>query len=207
MNLYQKIQYLALALCFLVAAYNYKKVLRSDIKVLLYVVLLAVVIEFSSFFFLNYTEYGTLFIYNISDILFYSLFWNLFYRIIKRRILVLVVGIVYLMAILFSIIFEDIYWTFYQVAPIVGACMTIVLVITFYIQLLKKEVYFNFSKLPSFWAVTGLLVYSVGYLPILIYYSLQSDISDIDFSPLICFLMSILYLSCTYALLLKTNHE
>ncbi|MBD0831402.1 hypothetical protein [Aestuariibaculum sediminum] len=81
---------------------------------------------------------------------------------------VLFAGLLYFACLCFSLYKESFFNGFLNVNVFTGTIIILILVVVYYIDLLKSRLAINFLSLPEFWVVTGLLVFNIGYLPILI---------------------------------------
>jgi hypothetical protein len=110
--------------------------------------------------------------YSLFDIVTYLFFTFWFYKILKEDKKVLALGILYVLSLVISLTLEDLNKEL-QIQSSVGTIMMFVLSIMYYINLLKSDNVVAFSKLPSFWIVTGILIFNLAYLPIT--FSLSAD--------------------------------
>ncbi len=111
-------------------------------------------------------------LYSLFDVVTYSFFISWFYSILGKNKLVVLLGVCYVISLIFSLMLEDITREL-TIQSTVGTVIMFLLSILFYTSLLKSNQLIDFIKLPAFWIVTGILIFTLGYLPIT--FSLTKD--------------------------------
>lgn len=106
--------------------------------------------------------------YNIYDIVTFLFFLYWFNRVLKKKTFLYIVGSLYLIALGVSLYFENIVYNTMDINTIAGTIMTLILVMYFYAGLLRKNEVVTFTADPRFWISTGLMIFYIGFLPILI---------------------------------------
>ncbi len=111
-------------------------------------------------------------LYTLFDVVTYLFFIRWFYIVLAKSKLVVILGFFYLISLVLSIVLED-FTVELKIQSTTGTIIMFLLSVMFYTSLIKSSELIDFIKLPSFWIVTGLLIFTLGYLPIT--FSLTED--------------------------------
>lgn len=138
-------------------------------------------------------EYGNSIIYNVYDVVTYLFFLRWFYHILPYKILVLISTVVYGMAFVISLFVEDYIIDFSRINTYTGTLVILILTNAYYVSLLKREEIVSFTRLPSFWIASGLLIFNIGYLPLTLLILSKSTFVLFDLSIVTTLLTVVLY--------------
>ncbi|QHI37506.1 hypothetical protein IMCC3317_28850 [Kordia antarctica] len=128
-------------------------------------------------------------IYMIVSFLFY-LYW--FQLVLKNKMLVYILTVFFISCAGYSIAMEPGNDQLFHVAFFSGVICIIMLTLYYFIKALRNEQIISFHKDSKFWIVTGLFLFHLGFLPILL---LQKELADFDTSyhAAVTFLNMVLY--------------
>lgn len=154
----------------LISAINYwKSIKNTPHRVFLPLLIVVVIAEPTAtllkevFSLKNYVVYNTLSVFSFS----FYLYW--FKRIKIKQWLVKLSWIIFVLAIAVSAITESFLYKIWNIAWFTGAILVLLNSIVFYSELLNKKEVVKYTNLPEFWIVTGLLIYHIGFLPMLLF--------------------------------------
>jgi len=105
-------------------------------------------------------------VFTIISVLFY-LFW--FYKIVKFKKIVIIFIPLFLLSIIYAIFFENFFKNLWVAPLITGTIVVLISSVLYYYDLLERVDIVNYQKLQPFWIVTGLLIFYVGFLPLLLF--------------------------------------
>lgn len=167
--MYLKItSYSVLIIATLLALYKRKNILKSSEKYFVHYLIFVVAHELIAYIQVSVFGILTYVNYNCFDIITYSYFIYWFYKIIETKKTVVVLGVIYILSSTISLAIEDFFNSYLKINIFAGTIILLLLTFNFYIHYLKKKEVVNFIKNPQFWITTGLLIFNIGYLPILI---------------------------------------
>lgn len=116
---------------------------------------------------LIHVEKAYYYVYNISNTLSFLFYFFWYHSYLKNKIVVwlslLFVGIT-----LADLLVSDFISSILMISFFSGAIILLILAIWYFISLLKAEEAIYFYKIQAFWISTGILIYHIGVLPILI---------------------------------------
>tara|TARA_R110001632_G_scaffold149752_5_gene267178 strand:+ start:926 stop:1555 length:630 start_codon:yes stop_codon:yes gene_type:complete len=138
-------------------------------------------------------EYGNSIIYNIYDVVTYLFFLRWFYHIVPYKKLVLISTLVYGIAFVTSLFVDDYIVDFSRINTYTGTLVILILTNAYYVSLLKREEIVSFTRLPSFWIASGLLIFNIGYLPLTLLILSKSTFILFDLSIVTTLLTVVLY--------------
>jgi len=113
------------------------------------------------------------FIYNILSFvtqLFY-LIW--FYKISDEKFILKVGILIYGLSVIYCLIFNSFLGGLYKMMWYTGAILILFNAIFYFNKILKKDEIIYYQKNQVFWIVTGLLIYHLGYLPLLFFIDVE----------------------------------
>ncbi len=108
-------------------------------------------------------------IYNVLSILsfLFYLFW--FKKDLNQKQLVNSLLVLFSIATLFSAYKDRFIHGLMEIMWIAGAVTILISSFLFYLDLLNNKEVVKYKSTPKFWIVTGLLIYHIGYLPLLLF--------------------------------------
>lgn len=154
---------LVLFLSAIISFWRWKELKLGNLIYFPFYMLFVVLIEVCSHF--NGISSIDKLLYTLFDIVTYLFFISWFYKILSKNKLVVLLGICYVISLIFSLILEDITGEL-KIQSTVGTMIMFLLSILFYTSLIKSNQLIDFIRLPAFWIVTGILIFTLGYLPI-----------------------------------------
>lgn len=138
---------------------------------------------------------NNLFFYNIYFVINYLVLFRIYYKalqtIVYKKIVLLALSL-YLLSFCMNMFFEDYRYELQSFPYIIGACGLIVVISTYFSELLKSEQVLYVSQNALFWISIGLLLFSVGYIPFSIVRNYYGDLDGISFLFMIIVVLSIL---------------
>ncbi len=170
----QIVSYTLIGITTLVATFNRKQLLKSSEKYFLYYLVFIVIHELVAFIQNYYFKISTFVNYNIFDIVSYSFLIYWFYKILDNKKTITFLGIIYIINIIISLIIEDFFNSYLKINIFGSTIVILILTMSFYTHLLKKREVVSFTNNPQFWITTGLLIFNIGYLPVLILLNLSN---------------------------------
>lgn len=154
----------------LISAINYSKHTKNaPNRVFLLLLIVVVIAEPTAtllkevFSLKNYVVYNTLSVFSF----FTYLYW---FKCVKtKQWLIKVSWIIFVLAIAVSAITESFFYKLWNITWFTGAILVLLNAITYYSELLNQKDVVKYSDLPEFWLATGLLIYHIGFLPMLLF--------------------------------------
>lgn len=146
------------------------------------------------------TDYTNYFIYNLY-LLFYFIFYFVWFKNIiygkHAKVIVYSFLIITILFYLYNLTFQDFYEEYMSMSFIVGSFFIVICSSYKFIQILRDDNIIDFKHNPSFWIIVGLLIFSVGIIPLLYFDQLLSSESGVFTSYIIILILlnAILY-SC-----------
>ena len=146
----------------------------------------------------NLTEYKNYFIYN-SYILFYFIFYFIWFQNITNgkhaKQLILCCLSVTILFYIYNLTFQDFFNEYLSMSFIVGSFFLVICSSYKFIQILKEDNVIEFKSNISFWIIVGLLIFSVGIIPLLYFNQFLNSSSDVFISHIIIIILlnAILY--------------
>lgn len=184
MNL-QIISYTFIIITFIIAFYKFKIINKAAEKNFVYYLGFVVLGEIIQKIQQSFFEVATFFNINVYDIVTYSFFIYWYYKIIGNKSAIKLVGVIYFLGLCISLFKEDIFNEYLAINNYIGTISTLILTILFYITLLKKNEVISFLSDPKFWISTGLLIFNIGYIPVLFLLKYRSKRIDVDLTMVI----------------------
>jgi hypothetical protein len=97
------------------------------------------------------------------------------------------------MAFVISLFVDDYIIDFSRINTYTGTLVILILTNAYYVSLLKREEIVSFTRLPSFWIASGLLIFNIGYLPLTLLILSKSTFVLFDLSIVTTLLTVVLY--------------
>lgn len=163
----QIISYIFIFSALLVAILNNNNLKNTSEKYFVYYLSFVFTIEMLQIILHNYYKLNTSFIYNLYDIVTFSFFIYWYYKVLDSKKLVKMAAVIYLIALISSLFINDFFSENLNSSIYIGALLILILTIIYFSELLNKDEIINFSQNSKFWISLGLVVFYIGYLPIL----------------------------------------
>lgn len=197
-TLFKVILYLTQAVAVMAALRHYSYIQKGNFKNITFYMVFIVVLEILANYFQGKGMSSARF-YNLYDIVTYAIFVFWFYQILIKKRIVLAIALFQLCGLIFSMVYESFFINYWLVHTFTGTMSILILVFMFYTDLLIENKVHKFLKLPEFWIATGLLIFNIGYLPIL--FLVESPIvHDPTLVQFVLTLLNIIMYGCfTYA--------
>jgi len=114
-------------------------------------------------------------IYNIFTVVSFVFYFSWFYRILQqRKWFVKVLFAVFVVVFLYDLFDKNPLVFLYLNPIIVGALCILILTISYFVELLNTNAITTFARSQKFWIVTGLFLFYIGLLPLLLFHSYLS---------------------------------
>lgn len=113
--------------------------------------------------------YKTEMLNNIYTIISFLFFYWWFYKILKAKKIILWMAFLFLISITISIINEHFLEKLWKTPLITGTFSILILVSLLFSEMLKNNEIINYFKSQRFWFATGLLIFYIGFLPVLFF--------------------------------------
>lgn len=145
---------------------------------------------------------NNLYIYNVYIILSFAFYLFWFYLILKHKRMIIALSIVFFISVCIAVLFENFWNDLWKIPSITGTIIVLINSTLFYRSLLNKAEVVDYQKSQEFWIVTGLLIFYIAFLPILMFWRFI-DNTSLPFRIIItvlniilsgCFIMSFLCL-------------
>jgi hypothetical protein len=157
------------AFIIIVAGIFIKELRKSNIVTLpLYILLITLLGKYAEYLPQNTPGYRALFNWLIIplEFLYFIGLYLAFTRNGKIKKMILAMFVVYIASFIIDLVFFKpeytyLYWRSYTV----GTIILLILVVTYFYELLNSERLFTFYRVPEFWVSTGVLLFYVGTLP------------------------------------------
>ena len=154
---------------FIAAVLMWRKAKNTKQKHFVYFLGFVLVIELLGYGIPQIFQIKSQFIYNcftVISLLFY-LFW--FRKILVNKKIINLFVILFLIATCTAIFIEDFWLSLWRIPLITGIIMILICAIIFYYELLQSDKIINYRESQTFWIVTGLLIFYIGFLPLLLF--------------------------------------
>lgn len=107
--------------------------------------------------------------WNIINFLFYSSFFHsLIINKIKKRVIKLFIFIYLFTTIIYVLRYQDFFYASFVFTKIVGNIFLTLTVLMFFYEILQSNKIFNLNHYIFFWISLGVLIYSLGFIPVFI---------------------------------------
>lgn len=171
MNISQLIihtRHLFLLAALVAAIWFWKYYKNTSERYFLYYLIYSVLNEFLGFYFKRLFGIDNYIIYNIYMVVSFLFYLYWFQQILKNKILVYILVGFFTVCALYSSITEKMFEKLFRYAFIAGIICIISLTIYYFVKALQSEKITFFLKDSKFWIVTGLFLFHLGFLPILL---------------------------------------
>ncbi len=158
-----------LVLALIIGVLNWNKFKKTSQRYFLYLIAVVLFSEGLATYMkevLNYSNYP---IYNILSLLLFLFYFYWFNLILKTKKWFKPVTVIFTVSILISLFTESFFNGIWKVMWSIGAVLVLFCVYLYYSELLHKPLVIKFQKMPEFWIVTGVLMYHIGFLPLLLF--------------------------------------
>lgn len=152
----------------LLAFICYKKYSHTYLRFFPWLLLYVFLTEIAAIFVLEHFKSNVV-IYNVYNIILFLYFYFVFYKntASKRdKKLILAAVSIFLVSSIVNLIFSSFYATPQLLAYITGACMLILCIILYFVEILYTSQKIQIDHDLLFWVSIGLLLFYVGYIPI-----------------------------------------
>lgn len=155
----------------ILATIHYKKYKNSIDKYFLFFLWYVVITEAVGWYYGHILEINNVWIYNIYIIISYLFFINWYYSILKSNTFknfVMVLGFAFISVALYNSFTQD--WKYYlYITFIAGVVAVLISTLLFFSELLNGDEVLELKKNLRFWIATGMLLFSVGMVPLIIF--------------------------------------
>ena len=156
--------YLAVLISCLATGFYYRKILSQGLRLLLWLVLIAAIVEIVGTYHLRFLFITASLIYRIYQPIEYVLLAGYFFTIItspaKRKLIILSIPVVVLVNLLN--LFANQYQSLGLYAFLLAALLFVIWSIFYFFQLFKSNDGENPAHIPAFWICTGILFFYAG---------------------------------------------
>lgn len=184
----------ATALIFAITYWKYYK--NTKQRYFLHLLVLIFATEIMSTVQKDYFEAPNYFYYNILSFI-TQLFYLIWFYKVSDKNLVLKSGIlVYVLIAICSVFFEPFFHGLNKTLWFSGAIIILFNATYYFYLLLKENEIIHFLKDQTFWITTGLLIYHIGYLPLLFFLEIDLFKSDTLYYRIPVLLLNIVLYGC-----------
>ncbi|MEM7087356.1 MAG: hypothetical protein AAF489_14305 [Bacteroidota bacterium] len=107
-------------------------------------------------------------VYNIYIIVSFSFYLFWFSLVLRNRKIPYLFLLLFLISVPFSIYFEDIFWEELLLSSFtVGVILVLFCAALYFLELLGESRIVNLHRSQRFWIIAGLLIFNIGFLPLL----------------------------------------
>lgn len=165
-----KIAMWTIQLIALISAINYWKYIKnSPYRLFLSLLIIVVITEPAASLIKEVFKLKNYAVYNVLSVFSFFIYLYWFKRINSKNNFINISLIVFALATVISAFTESFFYSIWSIAWFIGAILVLLNSVVFYSELLNKKEVVKFTNLPEFWIVTGLLVYHIGFLPMLLF--------------------------------------
>lgn len=146
----------------------YKKYSHTYLRFFPWLLLYVFVTEVSAIFVLERFHTNVV-IYNVYNIILFLYFYFVYYKNTtssRNRKVILTAVLIFMLSSIANAVFSSFYTNPQLLAYIVGACMLILCIILYFIEILYTSQELKIDRDLLFWVSIGLLLFYVGYIPI-----------------------------------------
>lgn len=170
MILILKIAMWTIQLIALISAINFWKYYKkTPTKVFLWLLVMVLISELLAtalkeiFYLKNFA------VYNLLTIVTFLIYLNWFKSVNVKQHFVKISFIIFILTIGYSLFVTNFFNELFSIVWFIGAILIMLNAILFYYNLLQNKDVITYSHSPQFWIATGLLIYHIGYLPMLLF--------------------------------------
>ena len=170
MILLLKIAMWTIQLIALISAINFWKYYKkTPTKVFLWLLVMVLISELLAtalkevFYLKNFA------VYNLLTIITFLIYLNWFKSVNVKQHFVKISFVIFILTIGYSLFVTNFFNELFSIVWFVGAILIMLNSILFYYNLLQNKDVITYSHSPQFWIATGLLIYHIGYLPMLLF--------------------------------------
>ena len=170
---------------------NYSYLRTTPEKYLVYFMILVVLVEIPAFVMTNYGINASP-LYNMYMLLSFAIFFVWFYHILRHRYVVIGLGVVFMLGYIIAFITQDFYYSLLSYALATGTIAILILVFMLYLDMLKADYVIEYKDSRRFWIATGLLLFHIGFLPIIFFQGFV-DVYGVEYNLVLTMLNLIVY--------------
>lgn len=185
--------YLSQILALFFGIKNRAKIKDSNQEYFLYFMVYVLVHELACLIFAYYTLIGNNFVINIYIIISFIFYFYWFNKVLKnKRIYIVVALILFVISVMYSFSLGTFYTKIWFHPMLIGTISILMFVCLIFSEMLNSKEVVNFKQSQKFWFAIGLLIFYLGYLPILFFQDyIQSH--SINYSLVLTILNIFLY--------------
>ncbi len=177
------IQCITLPFALAVSFLYYKKLRPIQLRVLVWAMVLWLIVEVTAQTYSAITKNSNHFIYNLFILPQYLAYFFIFYKsylspLFKK--ITIYAGVTFIIIYIYNIFVLNQFYDFSHFVNNVGQLLTLALCFLYMAELLMRETFINYFRIPLFWVATGLMFYCTGNF---VYYCLFGYILKYKVDP------------------------
>lgn len=153
---------------FVVAVISYNKTKHTTQQHFVYYLGFVMLVELFGYLIPQLFHVKSQFVYNIYVIVSFLFYLLWFRRILKHNKAIPFFIIVFAISVFLAIIYEDFWQSLWKIPLITGTILLLISSVLYYKELLQSNAILDYKKSQTFWIVTGLLIFHIGFLPLLL---------------------------------------
>ena len=141
----------------------------------LYLLIVIVFFEILATYIKEGTPYKNFPIYNLLSLFSFLFYFYWFRLVLKEKKWLKPMLVVFIISTCYSLFTQDFFYNLWAEMWYVGSVFILFNAFLYYNELLNKTTLLNYKKSAEFWVATGLLMYHVGFLPLLLFMDYYSS--------------------------------
>lgn len=125
--------------------------------------------EILAYYMLNHLKLITQPLYNVYTIVAFFVYFYWFWQVLEKPKWIWVFPLLFLSAIVFDDINESFTQSLWSSSVLVLSVMSIFCSLAFFGKLLMSDNVIHYYKMQSFWVVAGVLIFFIGFVPLLLF--------------------------------------
>jgi len=154
-----------------------------------------IVTEIIAYCFSSFTTVNNAFVYNIFMLVSFMFYFYWFLKAQSaKKIVIQIMMLLFLISYIYSAFQEQFFYGLLKFPFLIGTLITLVLVSFLFAEILTSEDVIVFRHSQKFWFATGLLIFNIGFLPILFFQNVLDSYSM--YHGLIIMILNVLLYGC-----------
>ncbi len=149
------------------AIYKWNENKNTNQKYFLHLMVVVASVEIIANILRLYAGINNNILYNPFIVFSFIFYFYWYYKILKQKKVVLILSSIFIVLVPISMYFEDFRYTFLDISTYFGSMCVIIFSFMYLTQLLRLNEIINFSKSQPFWISSGLLIFYIGFIPLL----------------------------------------
>jgi len=168
---------------------------NGDQRFFLHFMIYVVISEIIAFCLGYFTTVNNTFIYNIYVLICFVFYFYWFLKVQPaKKSMIKIIMIIFIVSYIYAVFQRQFFSSIMMVPFLVGTLSILILVSFLFTDMLKSEDVTEFKNSQKFWFATALLIFNIGFLPILFFQSVLDSHSS--YHGLIMMILNVLLYGC-----------